>query len=104
MFDHLKAFILLTPLSMQAMKFGDLPSWALELSYYIREDVPLSGFFPELNRREAIVFPPELLLREPLFNQFIVNIYQPGEVRHDSSMVHFLLNWFAQRSYYQQII
>ncbi|CAH1447504.1 unnamed protein product [Lactuca virosa] len=38
----------------QAMRFGDLPAWAKELS-------------------------TELLKREPLFNQLIVNSYQPGE-------------------------
>ncbi|KAG8389474.1 hypothetical protein BUALT_Bualt02G0233100 [Buddleja alternifolia] len=70
----------------QAMRFGDLPPWAIELSQHIRENVLLSGYFSDymdLARRdsgkEKCLFPPELLWREPLFNQLIVNIYQPGE-------------------------
>ncbi|KAL8530903.1 hypothetical protein ACS0TY_007797 [Phlomoides rotata] len=70
----------------QAMRFGDLPPWALELSYVIRENVLFSSHFSESmdlmsgeNNKEPRLFPPELLWREPLFNQFIVNIYQPGE-------------------------
>ncbi|XP_051118700.1 uncharacterized protein LOC127242958 [Andrographis paniculata] len=59
----------------QAMKFGDLPDWAMELSYYIREDVAITSD----NSKAACVFPSDLLWREPLFNQFIVNIYKPGE-------------------------
>ncbi|KAL8548623.1 hypothetical protein ACS0TY_007783 [Phlomoides rotata] len=71
----------------QAMRFGDLPPWALELSYVIRENVLFSSHFSESmdlmsgeNNKEPRLFPPELLWREPLFNQFIVNIYQPGEM------------------------
>ncbi|KAL0459638.1 UNVERIFIED_CONTAM: putative protein P8A3.02c [Sesamum latifolium] len=70
----------------QAMRFGDLPTWALELSYYIRENILLSGYFSGSmdlmttdNSKETRLFPPELLWREPLFNQLIVNTYQPGE-------------------------
>ncbi|KAL2535548.1 2-oxoglutarate (2OG) and Fe(II)-dependent oxygenase superfamily protein [Forsythia ovata] len=71
----------------QAMRFGDLPSWAVEVSYYVRESVVLSGYVSEfidkeetINKvEEACLFPPNLLWREPLFNQLIVNIYQPGE-------------------------
>ncbi|CAA2969226.1 alkylated DNA repair alkB homolog 8 [Olea europaea subsp. europaea] len=71
----------------QAMRFGDLPSWAVELSYYVRESVRSSGYVSELTYeeetidkgKEASLFPPKLLQREPLFNQLIVNIYQPGE-------------------------
>ncbi|CAH9123719.1 unnamed protein product [Cuscuta epithymum] len=77
----------------QAMRFGNLPEWAVELSNSIRQailfcggsdscvpDVPLttnSG-----NDKELIsLFPPDLLWREPLFDQLIANVYQPGEVR-----------------------
>ncbi|PIN06681.1 tRNA (carboxymethyluridine(34)-5-O)-methyltransferase [Handroanthus impetiginosus] len=70
----------------QAMRFGDLPPWALELSYLIRESVVMSGYSSEstdlINSdecNETCLFPSELLWREPLFNQLIVNIYQPGE-------------------------
>ncbi|KAL7151237.1 hypothetical protein ABFS83_04G018000 [Erythranthe nasuta] len=58
----------------QAMRFGDLPPWALELSRMIRENVLLSD-----NSKESCLFPSKLIEREPLFNQLIVNIYQPGE-------------------------
>lgn len=88
---------------MQAMRFGDLPTWALELSYYIRENILLSGYFSETmdfissdNSKESHLFPPELLWREPLFNQLIVNIYQPGEVRFGSCIAHFI--WFTVSS------
>ncbi|KAL0435856.1 UNVERIFIED_CONTAM: putative protein P8A3.02c [Sesamum radiatum] len=75
-----------TEYNLLAMRFGDLPAWALELSYYIRENILLSGYFSESldlmssdNSKETRLFPPQLLWREPLFNQLIVNIYQPGE-------------------------
>ncbi|KAL3827838.1 hypothetical protein ACJIZ3_016640 [Penstemon smallii] len=70
----------------QAMRFGDLPPWAIDLSQYIRENVLLSDCLSEstdLSRSDksgtTCPFAPELLWREPLFNQLIVNIYQPGE-------------------------
>ncbi|XP_022899080.1 alkylated DNA repair protein alkB homolog 8 isoform X1 [Olea europaea var. sylvestris] len=71
----------------EAMRFGDLPSWAVELSYNVRESVLSSGYVSELTYeeetidkgKEACLFPPKLLQREPLFNQLIVNVYQPGE-------------------------
>ncbi|XP_073314693.1 alkylated DNA repair protein ALKBH8 homolog [Primulina huaijiensis] len=70
----------------QAMRFGDLPCWAIELSYNIRENVRFSGCVPEytdsitVDENEKICpFPLDMLWREPLFNQLIVNIYQPGE-------------------------
>ena len=59
------------------MRFGDLPSWATELSDLILESV---------ESVDLPVLPADLLWREPLFNQFIVNLYQPGEVRY----FHFL--------------
>nr|GFB22713.1 alkylated DNA repair protein AlkB homolog 8 [Tanacetum cinerariifolium] len=68
------------------MRFGDLPSWANELSTSVRELVQYSDYDPdsvdtdtcEMDEQECI-FPSELLRREPLFNQLIVNSYQPGE-------------------------
>ncbi|CAH8352465.1 unnamed protein product [Eruca vesicaria subsp. sativa] len=54
----------------QAMRFGDLPSWATELSDLILES---------LESVELPVLPADLLWREPLFDQLIVNLYQPGE-------------------------
>ncbi|XP_071738328.1 alkylated DNA repair protein ALKBH8 homolog isoform X2 [Rutidosis leptorrhynchoides] len=70
----------------QAMRFGDLPEWANELSTCMRELVQYSDYDPEsfdtstceMDKQECI-FPSELLNREPLFNQLIVNSYQPGE-------------------------
>ncbi|KAL3644777.1 hypothetical protein CASFOL_009957 [Castilleja foliolosa] len=67
-----------------AMKFGDLPPWALELSHTIRENIHLGSVSFEStdlsdNSKLRCLFPSELLWRDPLFDQFIVNIYQPGE-------------------------
>lgn len=53
------------------MRFGDLPSWATELSDLIRETV---------ESVDLPVLSADLLWREPLFDQLIVNLYQPGEV------------------------
>lgn len=60
------------------MRFGDLPSWATELSDLIRETV---------ESVDLPVLSADLLWREPLFDQLIVNLYQPGEVRY----FHFAL-------------
>ncbi|CAH2071952.1 unnamed protein product [Thlaspi arvense] len=54
----------------QAMRFGDLPSWATEVSDLIRETV---------ESVDLPLLPADLLWREPLFDQLIVNLYQPGE-------------------------
>ncbi|KAH6813964.1 2-oxoglutarate and oxygenase superfamily protein [Perilla frutescens var. frutescens] len=62
----------------QAMRFGDLPPWALELSHLIRENICFSSDFAVGSEKQCL-FPSELLWREPLFNQLIVNMYQPGE-------------------------
>lgn len=73
---------------LQAMRFGDLPKWAVELSNSIREVVLFNSYVQEPqglancgNDQEANFFPPDLLWREPLFDQLIANVYQPGEVR-----------------------
>ncbi|CAA0828197.1 2-oxoglutarate (2OG) and Fe(II)-dependent oxygenase superfamily protein [Striga hermonthica] len=73
-------------IAIQAMRFGNLPPWANELSCIIRENVLLDGFSSKCmgpkvsdSNKESHIFPSEILWREPLFDQFIVNIYQPGE-------------------------
>ncbi|KAI3506631.1 hypothetical protein L1887_21191 [Cichorium endivia] len=65
----------------QAMRFGDLPTWAKELTTCIREVIQYSDYNPESMKKDEqeVIFPSELLHREPLFNQLIVNSYQPGE-------------------------
>ncbi|XP_030543326.1 uncharacterized protein P8A3.02c [Rhodamnia argentea] len=72
----------------QAMRFGSLPAWATGLSNSIREAVLLGDLVPgfELSNADAYedsslfpILPFELLGREPLFDQLIVNLYQPGE-------------------------
>lgn len=77
------------PLSWQAMRFGDLPDWAIELSSRIRGAVSLYELNCESHghltacghsKQEERPFPADLLWREPLFDQMIVNVYQPGEV------------------------
>ncbi|PIA44443.1 hypothetical protein AQUCO_01700203v1 [Aquilegia coerulea] len=64
----------------QAMRFGDLPMWATKLASYIHEAVMLGDIEScDLNKEEAYPMPSHLLWREPLFDQLIVNVYQPGE-------------------------
>ncbi|KAL6515990.1 hypothetical protein OROGR_019295 [Orobanche gracilis] len=70
----------------QAMRFGDLPLWANAISYIIRESILLHGFSSEATdsmsdgtSKESCLLPSDLIWRNPLFDQFIVNIYQPGE-------------------------
>ncbi|KAK1437235.1 hypothetical protein QVD17_03024 [Tagetes erecta] len=69
----------------QAMRFGDLPAWANELSTCIRELIQYGHFDPESmditseTDGQDCIFPSKLLNREPLFNQLIANSYQPGE-------------------------
>ncbi|KAG2697427.1 hypothetical protein I3760_07G105400 [Carya illinoinensis] len=69
-----------------AMRFGNLPAWASEISDSIRELVLLNdpGLDPMnsgayYGAEEECAFPSDLLWREPLFDQLIVNAYQPGE-------------------------
>ncbi|KAK9277839.1 hypothetical protein L1049_027396 [Liquidambar formosana] len=70
----------------QAMRFGDLPTWATELSSSIREAVIFGDCVSEPmdlatsnGDKEACLLPSDLLWREPFFDQIIVNVYQPGE-------------------------
>ncbi|XP_078175621.1 2-oxoglutarate (2OG) and Fe(II)-dependent oxygenase superfamily protein isoform X4 [Carex rostrata] len=74
----------LTDQHNQAMRFGDLPKWALELSRLVRSavctgeiryrsDVNLSS---ENLQNDPLPF--QLLWREPLFDQLIANVYKPG--------------------------
>ncbi|XP_031497065.1 uncharacterized protein P8A3.02c [Nymphaea colorata] len=72
----------------QAMRFGDLPNWAIELSCCIHEAVYLFELNGENHghltacahcKVEEHPFPADLLWREPLFDQMIVNVYHPGE-------------------------
>ncbi|XP_065865702.1 uncharacterized protein [Euphorbia lathyris] len=62
----------------QAMRFGDLPSWATELSNSIREAVLFSHQSDESS--DQCVLPSDLVWREPLFDQLIVNSYGPGDM------------------------
>lgn len=72
----------------QAMRFGNLPHWASELSNYICDAL----FFDEHESKTVDVVSGngknqvhsllmDLWRREPPFDQLIVNVYQPGEVR-----------------------
>ncbi|XP_020582656.1 alkylated DNA repair protein alkB homolog 8 isoform X3 [Phalaenopsis equestris] len=72
----------------EAMRFGDLPSWATDLSRLIQKAVCFSEKDPdndlELDCEEQQIdesgpLPFNLLWREPLFDQLITNVYQPGE-------------------------
>ncbi|XP_044951305.1 alkylated DNA repair protein ALKBH8 homolog [Hordeum vulgare subsp. vulgare] len=70
----------------QAMRFGDLPPWAVELSALVREAICVgsvddasvgTGWMNE--DEDACPLPSDLLWREPLFDQLIANTYKPGE-------------------------
>lgn len=72
----------------QAMRFGDLPQWATELSRFVREAVCFSEVSSKGGQRlimedqlieEPCPLPFDLLWREPLFDQLILNIYKPYE-------------------------
>ncbi|KAK7320406.1 hypothetical protein VNO77_29840 [Canavalia gladiata] len=58
----------------QAMRFGlqHLPPWAIRLAHSIRRSVLACG-------PHRFPLPLHLLQREPLFDQMIANVYQPGE-------------------------
>jgi len=67
------------------MRFGDLPSWAVELSALIREAICVGdasvGLDAEVTNEDedACPLPSDLLWREPFFDQMIANRYKPGE-------------------------
>ncbi|RWW83638.1 hypothetical protein BHE74_00007849 [Ensete ventricosum] len=70
------------------MRFGDLPGWAVELSRLVREAVRYSDTSPGEGKESTLgnhheeacwPLPLDLLWREPLFDQLIVNVYNPGE-------------------------
>ena len=70
------------------MRFGNLPEWVTELSHSIREVVLFSDYVSVRmdsvtcdGESKACILPSEILWREPLFDQLIVNVYQPSEVR-----------------------
>ncbi|KAK1647913.1 hypothetical protein QYE76_065718 [Lolium multiflorum] len=71
--------------SNQAMRFGDLPPWAVELSALVRECICIGdvdvGISPGWTNEDedACPLPSDLLWREPLFDQLIANRYTPGE-------------------------
>lgn len=70
----------------QAMRFGDLPSWAVELSALIHEAICFGdvrvGCGLELKNEDedACPLPSDLLWRKPLFDQMIANRYEPGHL------------------------
>ncbi|XP_076915854.1 uncharacterized protein LOC143575336 [Bidens hawaiensis] len=78
----------------QAMRFGDLPPWANELSSCIRELIEYTNYDPEsiseVDGQEDCIFPSKLLNKKPLFDQLIANSYQPGEVRNEPSFAYHL--------------
>ncbi|CAM6127983.1 unnamed protein product [Calypogeia fissa] len=79
----------------QAMRFGDLPGWAKDLSILIQRrsggQNRLEGLKhqnsdqcseidgPDEFRGITSPFPFRILERDPFFDQMIVNMYQPGE-------------------------
>ncbi|XP_008800834.2 alkylated DNA repair protein alkB homolog 8 isoform X1 [Phoenix dactylifera] len=72
----------------QAMRFGDLPEWATELTRFVREAVcsgevsfeaSRESTFEDQYAEETCPLPLDLLWREPLFDQLISNVYEPGE-------------------------
>ncbi|XP_057483419.1 uncharacterized protein LOC130770123 isoform X1 [Actinidia eriantha] len=74
----------------QAMRFGNLPAWAIELAKLIREVVHYIDHDSEFadmttccDDKDASFFPSNLFWREPLFDQLIVNVYSQvrGSVR-----------------------
>lgn len=68
----------------QAMKFGDLPSWALQLSNLIYDatcayTLANECLFPHSDVRSHLPLDLKILWRLPLFDQLIANCYHPGE-------------------------
>ncbi len=90
----------------QAMRFGRLPDWALDLSSQIRNSVlkfksmdskcstkaePISS--PSMAAQSQCPLPEDILLREPLFDQMIANSYEPGEVRFCNDSLFTLIGF-----------
>uniref|UniRef100_A0A803MPH0 Uncharacterized protein n=1 Tax=Chenopodium quinoa TaxID=63459 RepID=A0A803MPH0_CHEQI len=81
----------------QAMRFGDLPIWALDLSDQIHEVVCFGDMEPNSGKlnldSEPYVLPSQLLSRDPFFDQLIVNVYQPDGIAivslESSCVMHF---------------
>lgn len=82
------------------MRFGDLPEWATELTGLVHEAVCFGevsfeaskeSTFEDQYAEETCPLPLNLLWREPLFDQLIANVYEPGEVR---PLFSFLLALF----------
>eukprot|EP01018_Ginkgo_biloba_P003461 Gb_33547 [translate_table: standard] len=76
------------PSHNQAMRFGDLPDWASKLSGLVQRAICSYDVVCKIcnssttcahDDMKGSPLPPELLWREPLFDQMIVNAYQPGE-------------------------
>ncbi|RDY02139.1 SPAP8A3.02c, partial [Mucuna pruriens] len=66
----------------QAMRFGlqHLPEWAIPLAHSIRRSVLATQVQVQAQAQQhPPPFPLQLLHREPLFDQMIANVYQPGE-------------------------
>lgn len=92
----------------QAMRFGRLPDWALDLSSQIHNSVlkfksmdskcstktdPISS--PSMAVQSQCPLPEDILLREPLFDQMIANSYEPGEVRFcNDSLLTLIRIWY----------
>lgn len=73
----------------QAMKFGDLPDWATEITRLVRKAVCFGEIALvdglKLDHKDQLMedselLPFDLLWREPLFDQLIANVYQPGNM------------------------
>ncbi|KAL1832921.1 hypothetical protein ACET3Z_002572 [Daucus carota] len=71
----------------QAMRFGDLPAWATDISTSVKEAIQFTDYVSDPmtganchGDLEACLCPPNLLCREPFFDQLIVNRYQPGNL------------------------
>ncbi|KAH9623501.1 hypothetical protein KSS87_007091 [Heliosperma pusillum] len=66
-----------------AMRFGDLPSWAVKLSDHIYKAVCIGSKETDMGElssdNDVGILPSRLLQRDPLFDQLIINLYQPGE-------------------------
>ncbi|KAH9298187.1 hypothetical protein KI387_029869, partial [Taxus chinensis] len=76
------------PPKNQAMRFGDLPEWALKLCGQVQFAIcsypavcKICNISTSCSHEDEKCMPLslELLGREPLFDQMIVNVYQPAE-------------------------